>query len=112
MASVPTTFWFILTNSYFSFLQIIMDNYILYSSIRFQFRHIKETGNLTIKIKTFRGISIVSYNPYFEAILVAGWVLFSKMTEASLWTNIEGRKINRFLRICYNDNCRFNSIAI
>ena len=31
---VPTTFWFILTNSYFSFLQIIMDNYILYSSIR------------------------------------------------------------------------------
>ena len=34
MASVPTTFWFILTNSYFSFLQIIMDNYILYSSIR------------------------------------------------------------------------------
>ena len=91
-----------------------MDNYILYSSIRkgYPIPSYKETGNLTIKIKTFRGISIISYNPYFEAILVAGWVLFSKMTEASLWTNIEGRKINRFLRICYNDNCRFNSIAI
>ena len=91
MASVPTTFWFILTNSYFSFLQIIMDNYILYSSIRKGYpipSHIKETGNLTIKIKTFRGISIISYNPYFEAILVAGWVLFSKMTESSLWTNL------------------------